>query len=69
MRLVYGVDTGSIEEFSQCVIIDVPDHWDLDTILDEVASGKVPMTWLADLVDENIDMFFHFHKLQSQLED
>ena len=69
MRLVYGVDTGSVEEFSQCVIVDVPDDWDEETFLEEIRAGNVPMTWLADLVDENIDMFFHFHKLQSQLED
>lgn len=64
MRLIYGTDTGSIEEFEQCVIIDVPDHWDLDTILDEIYQGNVPMTWLSDLVDNSI----HYQKLQAQLE-
>lgn len=65
MRLIYGTDTGSVEDFEQCVVIDVPDHWDLDTILDEIYNGNVPMTWLVDLVDQNN----HFRKLQAQLED
>lgn len=32
MKIVYGTDTGSVEEAAQCVIVDVPD--DLEDIQD-----------------------------------
>lgn len=67
MRLVYGLDTGSIEDFSQCAIIDVPDDWDEETFLEEVEAGNLPMTMLPDLVDENVYLFSLCVKLQSQL--
>ena len=40
MYVIYGLDTESIEDANQCVLVDVPDY--------ECDSPEAMETWLAD---------------------
>ena len=55
-RIVYGTDTGSIEDFDQCVVLDLPDGVDEPLeIYDLLEQGLLPYKHIVvweDLVKE-----------------
>lgn len=64
MRIIYGVDTHSIEGFDQAVIIDVPHEYtdnDIDMIdyVDNVVHVN-DMLYVSDLLDEREWAKWHF---------
>lgn len=55
-KLIYGTDTGSIEDYAQCVVLLVPDDMDSETLERELEDNfdqfeaKTIVTW-EDTVD------------------
>ena len=58
VRIIYGTLTGSIEDFDQCRVVDVPEDMSTDTVEQILHQGLLPhnqykhiVVW-EDLVDE-----------------
>lgn len=56
MLIVYGLDTGSIEDAAQCVILDVPDEEcdsdeSMESWLEEYATYGLSVQSIVNLVD------------------
>lgn len=63
-RIVYGVDTKSIEDLGQVVVVDVPEEWmddeqDTEDYLDTMI-GADDMIWVVDLLNERKWAKWHF---------
>jgi hypothetical protein len=52
MKIIYGLDTGSIEDASQCVLIDAPDIEDLEEWLEEFGHNGLPVLDLVGFLED-----------------
>ena len=43
-RVIYGTDTGSIEDFGQCIVVDLPDDLDADETEEYIKTKPVTAT-------------------------
>lgn len=61
MKIVYGLDTGSVEDLAQCVVIDVPEDYDEEQLKEFVleVNGDA-MIGVEALLDERKWAKWHF---------
>lgn len=52
MKIIYGLDTGSIEDASQCVLIDAPDIEDLEGWLEEFGHHGISVLDLIAFLED-----------------
>lgn len=68
MRVIYGLDTKSIEDFGQVVIIDIPVEYSENTVYNgldmeeyiENVVNDLDVTYVSDLLDERTWAKWHF---------
>ena len=69
-KLIYGTDTGSIEDYGQCVILLVPD--DVEDVEEYVADHKwedIPQQTVATLedVEESLMLILAANQIPSEM--